>query len=221
MDHLICLICVDSATEFTTRCNHNLHLSCLESWLENTDENEKIACPLCRQTILGEKKSLTVEKFNELSLETAKLLIHVIAEKNNVTLYNNNLETLAAYVKILNFDKNDRLDLLHRACKSGNLNLIKILIEENAEKIEKYNYGITNSVDINGTYLLHKACLRGYLGIVKLLIDNGAEVNAVDNNGGHTPLSDACWVGHLEIVKLLIDNGAEVNAVDNNNGDTS
>ena len=240
MDDLICLICRDSSPDFTTRCNHIFHKSCLESWLENkstlssgSNENES-TCPLCQKPItnnldleklLSEKNGLNFEKFSELSLELEKIILYEIADRNDATLYDNNLETLAGYVKILNLDKNDRLDLLHRACESGNLNLIKILLKENAKifdnsrdgenlKFLSGNNDLVNKVDDKGHTLLHKACSKGYLDIVKLLIHNGAEVNAV-GNGADTPLHSACSWGRIDVVKLLIDNGAEVNAVDN------
>lgn len=99
---------------------------------------ENLFCPLCKKWIsdnldferlLCEKSSLTVDEFCELSLETWTLIMYEIADKNYGTIYNNDLETLKGYVKILNDENNVPFDLAN-ACDSGNLDLIKIVIEQ-------------------------------------------------------------------------------------------
>lgn len=73
MNDLICLICSDSRPNFTARCNHNFHLSCLESkltFLPISMKRKYLFCPLCNKSIsdnlyferlLCEKSSLTVD----------------------------------------------------------------------------------------------------------------------------------------------------------------
>ena len=89
---------------------------------------------------------------------------------------------------------------LLKACKNGNVNLVKILLKFNNKNINDYNR--------HGQNPLHDACNRGNIEIVKLLIENGADVNNV-NRSCISPLYTACDGGNLEIVKLLIENGAK------------
>ena len=42
-----------------------------------------------------------------------------------------------------------------------------------------------------------------------LLLDRGANVDAIDGNGGATPLFLAGTRGHTECVRLLLDRGAD------------
>ena len=123
------------------------------------------------------------------------------------------------------------------ACKQGNIEDVKRLLEQNVDVNAKDNYGQTalmlaegeghteiveilidngadvNAKDIYGKTALMWAAINGHTEIVEILIDNGADVNAKDNDG-QTALMLAEGEGHTEAAKLLIDNGADVNAKD-------
>ncbi len=118
---------------------------------------------------------------------------------------------------------------------SGNLNMVKFLVERDVD---------VNATDKYGCTLLHWATLKGHLDVAKFLASKGANVNAEDILGrkpihfavindhrniieflpdkgiivnsadkqGHTPLHWASWSGHLDMVKYLIDKGANINA---------
>ncbi|XP_044778841.1 tonsoku-like protein isoform X2 [Drosophila simulans] len=93
---------------------------------------------------------------------------------------------------------------LHQACISGNLELVRRLIDQ----------GHTVNVrDHAGWLPLHEACNHGYREIVELLLDKGA-ASAINDKGGTscdgiTPLFDACSNGFLDVAELLLDRGAD------------
>jgi ankyrin repeat protein len=97
-----------------------------------------------------------------------------------------------------------RNTLLLKAAFEGNLQLLKLLIENNAD---------INATDQQGKILLHQSALKGHLESCKNLIENRADVNAKDEQG-QTPLHMSGWKSHFECLKYLIDNKADVNAKD-------
>lgn len=103
--------------------------------------------------------------------------------------------------------------LLQRACKKGNFEEVKDLIERGANP---------NESDFCGFTCLHEAALNGNVEIVKYLIEKGADVNkqALPDGDLETPLIDAADNKHLEIVKILLDNGADPR-IFNNDGFTA
>eukprot|EP01126_Amoeba_proteus_P023940 TRINITY_DN2405_c0_g3_i2.p1 TRINITY_DN2405_c0_g3~~TRINITY_DN2405_c0_g3_i2.p1 ORF type:complete len:536 (-),score=95.94 TRINITY_DN2405_c0_g3_i2:362-1819(-) len=90
--------------------------------------------------------------------------------------------------------------LLHRACFTGQLEVVDFLISENFDVNEKGNN--------LGSIPLHSAAAGGHIEITRLLIQHGAEVNAQTTNG-ITPLYSAALRDHLDLVKVLIENGAD------------
>mmetsp|Transcript_8410 Transcript_8410/g.10241 ORF Transcript_8410/g.10241 Transcript_8410/m.10241 type:complete len:1255 (+) Transcript_8410:91-3855(+) len=92
--------------------------------------------------------------------------------------------------------------LLQRACKKGNLDDVKKLIDRGASPNER---------DFCGFTCLHEAALEGHIDIVKLLIEKGADVNKQALKAGdlETPLIDAAENKHFETVKVLLENGAD------------
>ena len=120
---------------------------------------------------------------------------------------------------------------LQEACSVGNLDFVKLLIDNGADVNARSQRGpalylammanhgqiaellISKGADINmknsaGQSILHFACQRGNKEIANLLINNGADVNA-SNNAGRTPLDLAEQRGHTEIVELLLKHGAK------------
>ncbi|XP_016999928.2 tonsoku-like protein [Drosophila takahashii] len=93
---------------------------------------------------------------------------------------------------------------LHQACISGNLELVRRLIDQ----------GHTVNVrDHAGWLPLHEASNHGFREIVELLLDKGA-ASAINDKGGTscdgiTPLFDACSNGFLDVAELLLDRGAD------------
>jgi Ankyrin repeats (3 copies)/Ankyrin repeats (many copies) len=98
---------------------------------------------------------------------------------------------------------------LHGAAYSGNLEVVRILIE--------YDPAYINARDDDGETPLHWAS-RGHnfkdSSVVRLLLEHGADVNAQGLNGW-TPLHLASFKGALEVVRPLLEHGADVEAKDN------
>ena len=95
---------------------------------------------------------------------------------------------------------------LHGAVYSGNLEVVRILIE--------YNPAYINAIDGNGETPLHLASLARDpdfkdIPILRLLLEHGADINAQSQSGA-TPLYVASLRGALEVVRLLLEHGANV-----------
>ncbi len=93
---------------------------------------------------------------------------------------------------------------LHRAAISGNLEVIQILLANDAD---------INAKAIVGAYLgetaLHAAAFAGHLQVAELLLANGANVNAADLHS-YTPIRRAVEQGDVAMANLLIDKGADI-----------
>ena len=111
-------------------------------------------------------------------------------------------------------DPNNLRTYLMYACKEGNLERAKFLIEHGAE---------VNASDKKGYTSLMYASLDGNLNVARLLLDNKvpAKVNAVKTDTGSTSLMLACNMNHLDIARLLLDRGANVDAARTYDGATS
>ncbi|XP_050505193.1 ankyrin-1-like isoform X1 [Diabrotica virgifera virgifera] len=97
---------------------------------------------------------------------------------------------------------------LHLACRHGNLEIVKLLLENGAV------YDNRQGKSRNYSPLL-VAIEMGHLEIIKYFISIGVDVNFSTNNEDYTLLHAACTNTQaqvqIEIVKLLIENGADVN----------
>ena len=86
---------------------------------------------------------------------------------------------------------------LHYFCSKGNLQVVKFLINNNANP---------NLMDNNCMTFLHYAAYRGDLAMVKYLVSKGVNPNLMDNQG-LTPLHFASNKGKTFIVEYLLDYG--------------
>jgi hypothetical protein len=98
---------------------------------------------------------------------------------------------------------------LHAAAYSGNLEVVRILIE--------YEHAYINAKDGGGWTPLFWAS-GGHNSedgsVVRLLLEHGADIN-VQTRRGWTPLHYASFNGALEFVRLLLEHGANVEAKNN------
>jgi len=94
---------------------------------------------------------------------------------------------------------------LHDAAKKGNLEEIKLLLQQGVD---------VNAKDKEGITPLYLAAGQGHLEVAKLLIKKGAKIN-IKNESGNTPLHWAAYEEQIEVVKLLIENGAKIHAKTN------
>ena len=100
---------------------------------------------------------------------------------------------------------NDSKNILE-ACKTANLDLLKVLVARGISVHEK--------TEDNETCLLI-ASANGNLDIVKYLLEKGTDINEKAFNGD-TSLLLATFDGHFDIVKYLLENGSDINAKSNN-----
>ncbi|USE37831.1 ankyrin repeat domain-containing protein [Endozoicomonas sp. SCSIO W0465] len=96
---------------------------------------------------------------------------------------------------------NNGFTALMLAAVSGQLAVVKLLIDKGAE---------VSAVNNNGFTTLMLAARSGQLAVVKLLIDKGAEVSAVNNNG-FTARMLAQQDCHLDVVEFLLDKESKDN----------
>ena len=78
------------------------------------------------------------------------------------------------------------------ACEEGNIDKVKILLENGADV-----NAVKNGYDESA---LHLAAQNGHVDVVKVLIDKGSDVNAVDYDG-RTPLY--CATSSIDVVKKV------------------
>ncbi|MDR1385884.1 MAG: ankyrin repeat domain-containing protein [Planctomycetaceae bacterium] len=100
---------------------------------------------------------------------------------------------------------------LYDAAESGNLKIVKELVENGAD------------VNTERRNPLMGAVKNGNLEVVKYLIAKGANVNQICNNiyehDDETPLLEAARSGNLAVVKYLVEKDADVN-IKNEKGKT-
>ena len=89
---------------------------------------------------------------------------------------------------------------LHIASITGNVAIVKLLIEAGAE---------VNMGDDNGRTSLYVAALGGHIEVVKVLLLAGANVNKKSKEG-LTPFYVACWRDHGDVARLLVSEGADI-----------
>uniref|UniRef100_A0A8C5Q2Q2 Ankyrin repeat and sterile alpha motif domain containing 6 n=1 Tax=Leptobrachium leishanense TaxID=445787 RepID=A0A8C5Q2Q2_9ANUR len=95
-----------------------------------------------------------------------------------------------------------RPDVFH-ALKMGNVQLVKEIIEDDANQV--------NAMNSDGASPLMIAAVTGKLELVQLLVDKRADINKQDNVHAWTALMQATYHGNKEIVLYLLNQGADVN----------
>lgn len=119
------------------------------------------------------------------------------------------------------------------ACKEGHTNIVKQLLEKNADVSKCNNRGqspliaackagyfdivallLKMNVNVNkkckdGRASLHFACKGRYLSVVELLIQHKANVSQL-GWANQSPLYVACEGGHTDVVKMLLNSNADV-----------
>ena len=109
----------------------------------------------------------------------------------------------------INVDKRDMNGFtpLHHACKKGARDIVKLLLENNADANMASNASITP---------LHFAARLGNQEIIQCLLDAGADINATDKDG-KSVLIYSVLARKVEAAKYLIAKGADTAVKDNNN----
>lgn len=153
------------------------------------------------QTIQTYKKSgpeyaqITQEKFNYLSDQKQIDILWLTTVNNDLE----NLKWQAKKIKNINMESTDGSLPFFAACSHGNLEAIKIFIENHVD--------INKKTQNNFHTPMVLACALKDLQIIQFLIDHGAKINEPSSTG-QTPLGAACRRGFLENVQFLLDKGA-------------
>ncbi|KAI9345692.1 ankyrin repeat-containing domain protein [Obelidium mucronatum] len=109
-----------------------------------------------------------------------------------------------AHATIDAIDKNGKLTPLIHACRTGQLEVVKLLLSKGANIFAADNMGRTP--------LIH-AVKNGHFELVVTLLAEGADASASDTSD-NSPLHYACGFGWRDIAKVLLDYGqAELNAL--------
>lgn len=98
---------------------------------------------------------------------------------------------------------------LHFHASTGQLEIVKSLIEENPASLE--------SPSRDGRTILHVTASLGHLSLVVYLLQKKANVEA-KMDGGATPLILACIKGQVAVVRLLLNHGAMIDAATETDG---
>jgi len=105
---------------------------------------------------------------------------------------------------------------IHDAAKQGNVEEIKVLLDNGAD---------VNAEAITGSTPLHLAAEEGHESVVQVLLENGADLNIQDNDGD-TPAALARKNGHREVLQVMWnslrvkeENLAKLAKLDNKNQD--
>ena len=109
-------------------------------------------------------------------------------------------------------DKENGSTPLLWACQNGHLNVVKILLQNNANLFATSDCGHT---------ALHFAVQSGEVELVEMLVKKGLDIDGQNKENPNvfvkvtlSPLNTAIFEDKMEILTLLIEKGADVNMVD-------
>ena len=130
-------------------------------------------------------------------------LLHAASHRGHCKMMGLLLEHLGVDVR-----NDDDQTPLHLAAEDGFLEVIRVLIECNADIEARDNQGQTP---------LYCGIVKGFgdahLDVVKFLLTHGAETDTRDNNGS-TLLHAASFTGSVNVAQILLKDGANVHAQD-------
>ena len=175
---------------FTANGGHLITFEWMDAqWIANVDENVPSGFSRKHKLRVYLVSDMTWQRIANMNKQEQEYRIHVIWGKGN-----QKLSVVIGSMGLLGGEKSP----LHLAVRAGNLDLVKKLIGDGADKEEM-------DMEDVGCTPLHMAVLLGHLNIVRYLIEQiGANVITYHDLGAN-PLQSAAAKGHLEIVKYLIE----------------
>ncbi|XP_041465986.1 ankyrin-3-like [Lytechinus variegatus] len=102
---------------------------------------------------------------------------------------------------ILSDDQEENSDILLKAIKDGDLNIVNLTLGVVSDM---------NKMKFEGESLLSIAAYSGQAAVAKVLVSKGADIEGMDTDG-QTPLHIASREGHLDVVRFLVSKGGDVN----------
>lgn len=113
-------------------------------------------------------------------------------------------------LKMLSFVDGDNNKPLHAAVQFGNIDAVKLCLENGAS--------IDETMEIDNSTPVHVACSQGSIEILKLMADKQLDVFVqvvfMQDSMQMTPLHKAAMFDHVEIAKYLIEKGAYIDSLD-------
>ena len=137
-----CCICHCSNIDFITKCNHKMHLNCLNTWL-----NIKNTCPLCRTNLNDENEYIEYieyiqyidedDEYNTSNINSINSINIVNAFNNNgesalsIAVMNNDIESIKRLIKMgadINIKNDNNVSALSLAINNNQFNCINLFI---------------------------------------------------------------------------------------------
>ncbi|WP_196889030.1 DUF4274 domain-containing protein [Aureivirga sp. CE67] len=150
------------------------------------------------------EKLILEEKFNEIIQfipeKSERLPLEIPKELGNIPIE----MTRPSNGKIRSqdlIDGNNKILKLLKACRNGDLETIKKIIDNN-------EFDINQKID--GNYLIELAVIAGHIKIVEFLISNGANIKIKTGPNGFTLHHWACQSGRHNISELLCNKGLHI-----------
>lgn len=194
-------------------CLFCLQVKTFDSANNSVKNNNKYLFRAAKNGDLNWVRKLVEKKNADINYKNAAgktVLIKAVTKKRKKVVNYLLLLTDKNSKRVVNFDyaDNNGQTALHKAAKSGEVVIVKMLIKVGADK---------NKQDRSGDTPLHIAIKNGYSDVVKELLLGGDKVDLeIKNNDGNTPFYQAVKSNYKLIVELLISKGAKVNTTNKN-----
>ena len=230
MNQGFCSICREDGSDFKTRCSHDFHLECVQSFILSYG-----ACPYCRGPVTAERE---VEEFflkqHKTQEEILKMDVKGLLEYFYIFYpeYVNNFDVIILRLKELDWNFNERLKdgftFLHHACFLQNFTCIRLLIKSGCHidvLSEHYITPISYSCHLGNLEVVKElykmganietalpiifAVLGSNFYVIEFIIQNNPEAFYYKDDMGYTLLHYAVKYCHKRVIKFLIEVGAD------------
>uniref|UniRef100_T1J276 Tonsoku-like protein n=1 Tax=Strigamia maritima TaxID=126957 RepID=T1J276_STRMM len=198
------LDCAKEANDIRLQVNCSKNLIRVQEVFNIIDE--KIATEKSLEELIKNNNELSEDEDTQNLSQTSSTseLTDLSASSSNSEAENEEFDRPQRKGRKASAKKNEKGETqLHRACITGNINMVRRLIEKGHP---------VNPRDNCGWIPLHEAANHDHYDIVEYLLGKGAWVN--DRGGIHcdgiTPLHDAASCANFSIMQLLIEHGASV-----------
>ncbi|KAK6534041.1 hypothetical protein TWF281_005380 [Arthrobotrys megalospora] len=191
----------------------NGHLSVLKLLFEHRENGLLIQEPqgwednrgICLYEAIANRHEDIVEYIMDPTAEDRLGQIYAKSTVVQVAIRTENLSMVQLILKKRTIvDDTRRTWELHSALGKGNLDILKLIINDGAD---------INARSEKGETALHIATKRGDNHIVEFLLKHGAVVNVAAQNG-RTALHDAAIHNRSQVAQMLLDYGADVHVLD-------
>lgn len=211
----------------------SLHIACYNDYKEISllliqhgaivdccDNDGKTPIDLLRDAEVGKELvayALEVKRTNRIVVEQNIIANSNTPFKSLIALIQANKhdeveENISQFVDVLNYKDTQGVTPLIYACQGGNLAIVRLLVDNNAD---------LEMIDEAGFTPLHYASARGEVEVVQLLLNKGVNSNVAGNidgntaTAGDTPLHWSVFNNQIQVTKLLLAHRANINQRNN------